>query len=41
MGLTVYVIILLILYVCSFMGSAMSTCITDRIYQRMLRYDHH
>ena len=41
MGLRVYVIILLILYACSFMESAMSTRIADRIYQQMLRYEHH
>ena len=41
MGLRVYVIILLILYACSFMESVMSTHIADKIYQRMLRYEHH
>ena len=41
MGLRAYVIILLILYACSFMESVMSTHIADRIYQRMLRYEHH
>ena len=41
MGLGVYVINLLILYACSFMESVMSTHIADRIYQRMLRYEHH
>ena len=41
MGLRVYVIILLILYACSFMESVMSTHIVDRIYQCMLRYEHH
>ena len=41
MGLRAYVIILLILYACSFMESVMSTHIADRIYQRMLRYEDH
>ena len=36
-----YVIILLILYACSFMESVMSTHTADRIYQWMLRYEHH
>ena len=39
MGSRVYVIILLILYACSFM--VMSTHIADKIYQRKLRYEHH
>ena len=41
MGFRAFVIILLILYACSFMKSVMSTHITDRIYQRMLGYEHH
>ena len=41
MGLRTYVIILLILYACSFIVSIMSTHIADRIYQRVLRYEHH
>ena len=41
MGLRTYVIILLILFACSFTKSVMSTHIADRIYQRMLRYEHH
>ena len=41
MGLRAYVITLLILYACSFMESVMPTHIADRIYQRMLRYEHH
>ena len=40
MGLRTYVIILLILYACSFIVSIMSTHIADRIYQRVLRYEH-
>ena len=38
MGLRAYVIILLILFACSFMKSVMPTHIADRIYQRMLRH---
>ena len=41
MGLRAYVIILLILYACNFMESVMTTHIAYRIYQRMLRYEHH
>ena len=41
MGLRGYVIILLILYAFNFMESVMSTHIADRIYQRMLPYEHH
>ena len=41
MGLRVYMIILQILYACSFMESGMSTDITDRIYHQMLWYEHH
>ena len=41
MGLGAYVIILLTLYACSFMESVMSIHIADRIYQRMVPYEHH
>ena len=41
MGLRVYMIILQILYACSFMESGMSTDITDRIHQQMLWCEHH
>ena len=41
MGMRVYVIILLILCLCSFIESEMSSHITYRIYQRILRYQHH
>ena len=37
-GLRVYVIILLVLYACSFMESVMSTHIADRIYQNLTKY---
>ena len=33
--------IIFIPYACSFMESLMSNQITDKIYQRMLRYEHH
>ena len=38
----VFVITIIVpLYACSLTESVMSTHITDRIYQRMLRYEHH
>ena len=42
MDLKVFVInIIFIPHVCSFMEGLMSYQTTDRIYQRMLRYEHH